>query len=345
MNFHEIPKNGTMDVFREPGSATVMRTMAEGFGVLDSAGDVRTTPGNRLNPNASATKGRIPVEPPNSAIPTGAWRMSGARAFTLLELMLVISIMGMLAALMVPAVKGMRKMNDMTVACRQLQDDLGFARQRAITERTTVYVVFIPPSIADVNVMAALRADPDRRSIAMYTNLAKGQFTAYALYADRRLGDQPGQRRPRYLTEWKFLPEGVFIATNKFINLPQTQYRQTPSLRDRPYVVRPFLQYSKDRFRFPHENSTVVLALPYIAFNWQGQLQYPSTSPNDWVPTDRDEVIPLARGSIFTLKAADGRFLPADAVELPRGNSTNTYNRIRVNWLTGRARVERPEIR
>jgi prepilin-type N-terminal cleavage/methylation domain-containing protein len=270
----------------------------------------------------------------------GLKRTVAVRAFTLLELMVVISIMGMLAALMVPAVKGMRKMNDMPVASRQLQDDLGLARQRAISERTTVYVVFLPSTIADANLMASLRSDPDRRSISMYTNLARSQYSAYALYSDRRLGDQPGQKRPRYLTEWKTLPEGVFIATNKFMNWSanRDQYVRTPSLQ------RPFLIYSGQQFRFPHENSSTYLALPYLAFNSQGQLQHPNKYPNNWEPIDRDEVITLARGSIFTLKAADGHFLPADVMEVPPGNSTNTYNRIRINWLTGRARVERPEI-
>jgi prepilin-type N-terminal cleavage/methylation domain-containing protein len=270
------------------------------------------------------------------APPSAAWRPT--KAFTLLELMLVISVMGMLAALMIPAVKGMRKMNDMTVACRQLQDDLGLARQRAISERTTVYVVFVPPTIANPNVMAALRAEPDRRALAMYTNyLAKGQYTTYALYSERRLGAQPGQFYPHYITEWKMLPEGVFIATNKFTVLGNVSYRSAQA------VVRPFLSLPTRRFPFPLESVTAAAyqPLPYIAFNPEGRLEY----PKDWQPArERDEVIPLARGSIFTLKDAQGYYLPADAQEVPRGNSISVYNRIRVNWLTGRARVERPEI-
>lgn len=343
MKIHEIPNNESMNTAHKTPVACVHRELSRIRTLnLGDMGRVFCAASRRAfvhSTTGSAGMPRPAQEPDRCSL-------SRSRAFTLLELMLVITIMGMLATLMVPAVKGMRKMNDMTVACRQLQDDLGLARQRAISERTTVYVVFVPPSIADANVMAALRADPDRRSIAMYTNLAKGQYTSYALYTDRRLGDQPGQRRPRYLTEWKILPEGVFIATNKFMDWSQNArlFSQTPALH-RPFRIHPAGSSlnPKQFFRFPHENSVYTNALPYIAFNSRGQIQHPDRYP-EWVPRDRDEVIPLARGSIFYLKSADGRFLPADVKEVPPGNSTNTFNRIRINWLTGRARVERPEI-
>jgi prepilin-type N-terminal cleavage/methylation domain-containing protein len=258
----------------------------------------------------------------------------GRGAFTLIELLVVVVIIGVIASLGLPALKGIRKSHDMAVATRQLLDDIGLARQRAISERTTVYVVFVPPTITSPQLVSMLR--PDRKAMQIYTNLGQGQYRAYALYTDRSVGDQPAQKTPRYLTEWKTLPEGVFIATRKFEDLTakRNQFRDYPASTHRPFLP-------PRKFYFPYRGSRVEWALPYIAFNWQGQLVYPET----WEPLfDKDETIPLARGSIFYPTAADGRFLAADVVENPQGNSTNTYNRIRINWLTGRARVERPEI-
>src|ERR1017187_6933058 len=54
--------------------------------------------------------------------------------FTLIELLGVISIMGLIAALPVPALKSLGKSNTRTSASRQLLDDVGRARQLAISQ-------------------------------------------------------------------------------------------------------------------------------------------------------------------------------------------------------------------
>src|ERR1700759_5545996 len=72
-------------------------------------------------------------------------------AFTLLELLVVIAIIGLLAVLGLPAIRGMNKSNSINAADRQLLDDINYARQRAMADHTSVYVVFIPPSIISWN--------------------------------------------------------------------------------------------------------------------------------------------------------------------------------------------------
>ena len=57
---------------------------------------------------------------------------------------MVISILGLLAGLAVPAVKDLGKANARIGAVQQLMDAVGRARQLAMSQHTTVYMVFVP---------------------------------------------------------------------------------------------------------------------------------------------------------------------------------------------------------
>jgi hypothetical protein len=91
-------------------------------------------------------------------------------------------------------------------------------------------------------------------------------------------------------------------------------------------------------FPYPLADSTTQLVMPYIAFDYQGRLILPSAQ-------DNDAVVPLARGSILYSRDANGKVNNLDVAEIPPGNSVVNSNHIRIDWLTGRARVERLEIR
>jgi hypothetical protein len=87
--------------------------------------------------------------------------------------------------------------------------------------------------------------------------------------------------------------------------------------------------------------------LPYIAFDYLGRLVKAGG-----VPATRDEYIPLAHGSVspardpVTRAPIIGPAAAPDERELPPGNSTNSsFNLIHIDWLTGRARLERQEVR
>src|SRR5260221_12759946 len=75
---------------------------------------------------------------------SGSGRLGDRTAITIIELLVVIAIMALLAAVSVPAIRGLTRSNLISSGNRQLLDDIALARQRAINERSIVRVVFVP---------------------------------------------------------------------------------------------------------------------------------------------------------------------------------------------------------
>lgn len=252
-------------------------------------------------------------------------------AFTLIEMLLVITIIAVMAAIGLPHLKGWGESNAMTAATRQLMDDLSLARLKAINSRATVYVVFVSPDIVKPNFLTNASA------AAAASNLYSGQYTTYALFTKRQVGEQPGRENPRYLTPWKSLPENVFIAALKFLppRPPTSRFSASYSETNRPFGY--------ELLPFPGPTNPPVL-VPCLAFNSQGQLISEDENPLG-VHKYHEAVIPLARGSIFYARSNGIALMRgADVIETPPQNSVSNYNNIRVDWITGRARVERKEI-
>lgn len=253
----------------------------------------------------------------------------GRRGFSLAELLVVIGIIAAVSVISLPAIRGLGRSNTMTSAAQQLLDDLALARYRAIVGRTTVHVVFIPEynQIRNNNGQGMTPADR-----ILLDRLKTGSQTTYALYAERTVGDQPGQRTDRYLTDWRSLPEGVFIASDEY---------RVMFARDRfEDIERPFA-YS-NTIPFPRETSPPGIPLMHVAFDQNGSLlQYNDRRERVY----RTEYIHLAQGSVFTARNDRGAITEFSVREAPPGNSTNNYHRIRIDALSGRARLERQEIR
>ena len=244
--------------------------------------------------------------------------VANCAGMTVLELLVVVAIIGILSVLAVPAIRALTRSNTISSANRQLLDDIALARQRAINEHSIVHVLFVQTNVLSMNPNTK---NPQNGKVL--GNLMTGGQTRYALYAERTAGDQPGQHHPRYLTGWHTLPEGVFFA-------------------DRPEDTPPGGLSHLEKFLvpfFPTLNGG-LMDLPHIAFDDSGALVDVNGNRRPG-----GEYIELARGSImFQRDTNNAQVIFFDAREIPPRNSVDNFDRVRIDGLTGRARIERPEI-
>ncbi len=269
-------------------------------------------------------------------------RAHATLAFTLLELLTVLAIMGIVAALAIPNLKSL-KPNPGAAASRQLLDAVSRARQLAISTRSTVYMVFVPPNYWTDPAYGMNYTLTDKTNAEA---LFDRQMTGYAYLTLRSVGDQPGTSYPRYLSSWKRLPEGAFISAQKFnYNNPLSP---VPVLQIMTNNVLAYTIYgfnTNNIFPFPSEqtlpattlgNGKQWIYLPYIAFDGMGQLVSGSTSQPEFIPITEGNVS-IARDPVSKVAIAS----PLTVHDVPSGNTTNNYNLVYVDQLTGRGRVER----
>lgn len=294
---------------------------------------------------------------------------SAVRAFTLIELLIVLAIIGALAALSVPAFKGFGQGNALAAAERQMADDIGLARQYAIKNRALVYLVFaVPPTVGDngfqtasdnlrahatvLNSSATLNGLPELKARALrgFTNAVAGLFTSYAIYTEHTVGEQPGVRRPRYLTDWRELPDGIVFPPNMAVAIPQERLKEFPLGGNPSLPVGLFPFPIAPRLGDPVD-AIPRFALPYIAFDSTGRLY------SEGIPTN--QFLTLGFGSVFipkvhqsttngstgevTSTSAPDFSRPFDYVQTPLNNGTNSIFRIAA--LTGRSKLFKPETK
>jgi prepilin-type N-terminal cleavage/methylation domain-containing protein len=304
-----------------------------------------------LSPSG-AEREKTPVTPHVSRFTLHVSRFTfHASGFTLIELLVVISILGILAALTMPALKNFAKSDATISASRQLLDDVGRARQLAISQHTTVYMVFVPTNFwadatGNFNTPWFNSLTPAQQTAV--TNLCDKQLTGYTFMAYGATGDQPGNHQWHYLAPWQDLPDGAFIASIKFTTSPDGPPN---TITDESYPIYGF--HVTNNIPFPTEINTTASFpppcplpyLPYIAFNYLGQL----VSEVDTSGNYRDAYIPLAKGSISLARDVATKallFNPPDVMEIPPGNSTNSsYNIVHIDKVTGRAVLEFQKIK
>jgi len=284
--------------------------------------------------------------------------------FTLLELLVVIAIIGILAGISVPVLNHF-KPNYHASVTRQLLDELARTRQLAISEHTTVLMVFVPTNFWTDPAVSTWRPLPTSPDWVAASNLFEKQMIGYAFVSLRTMGDQPGRPTPQYLSGWRTLPEGAFIAWQKFAwpyagqgstppFLPPMLTIQTNDTSNTPRNAYPLYGFDRtNSIPFPlvdtppylfRQKSTWV-TLPYIAFDYLGR-----RCTADGNPVRETAFLPLTKGSVgFSHDSVTKRPVkaPPEIKEVPPGNGidTNSYNVVCVDWLTGRAHVEHQEVR
>lgn len=299
-------------------------------------------------------------------------------AFTLIEMLVVLGIIGILAAMTLPSFKNSGKGNITETAIRQLTDDLGIARLKAMSQRTKVYVVFYPDLDWFTNWYTGGLTGVPATANYMLTNaaansLAGGQLGSYVMFSPRMLGDQPGQSTPRYLSEMHSLPNGAFIPSavfrnpNVFFNVPGSSATNNIPLDDTSMVVSlrlPYIGFDENGRVLGGANITLAVV--------EGSIMHPKDPTGETnlvINTDAVETaLPIQSGSI-----ADGiEYLvlgpPGSTVRYPPGGATyatgSTFTGgvnpnftpnlgarvtqlygVRLDWVTGRGKGVRPEIR
>ena len=296
-------------------------------------------------------------------------------AFTLIEMLVVLGIIGILAAMTLPSFKNAGKGNVTESAMRQLTDHLALARLKAMTQRSQVYVVFAPDLgyFFGTNAMSPNALAYLSNNVAA-NNMVGGQLTAYALYSPRMVGEQPGQNTPRYLSEWHDLPAGAFIPAGAFrnpaifhnaIGAPRTNvgiYLDDNNLAGGSNSL-PFIGFDESGRLF---GRTANVMLPIL----EGSVMHPkdTNEMNIVVNTDAVETAaPVPSGSIvagveYLVAGGVGSQISYPPVGLITagqtftGTVTTTYTvasgaprvvqlyGVRIDWVTGRGKGVRPEL-
>ena len=115
--------------------------------------------------------------------------------------------MAIIAALAVPALKNFGHADAMTAADQQMLNDVARARQLAISQRTTVYMIFVPTNFWNYN-MTAGATGPARHDQSVR------QATDRLHVCRLRRGGRPAGTAP------VALPRAVAVAARRHVHRP-----------------------------------------------------------------------------------------------------------------------------
>ncbi|MBI5394052.1 MAG: prepilin-type N-terminal cleavage/methylation domain-containing protein [Verrucomicrobia bacterium] len=212
-------------------------------------------------------------------------RRSPRSAFTLIELMAVIGIMGLMMMVAIPAMRNFGSANQISNAGRQVYNAMTAARQYALRENAHVRVVVAYEETVEGNGV------PDHWkwvNCSAYAIMRQPSLSATALFVGARGGSQYTARSPaqpntrygdrwwEYIQPWRPLPKGVVFdpstqevraADNRTILPPSTIF--SDSLGNR---ATPTFQHgaTRDQMPFPDDLGKTPTWVAVIEFNPSG---------------------------------------------------------------------------
>ena len=258
------------------------------------------------------------------------------RAFTLVELLVTVTLIAAFMAILLPAFKGLKGGSLSLSATTQLMADLHNARHMAIKSGSPVYVVFFPKwkqfTAANYGTPLELLIVNYMTIVPTANRLLASQLTAYAFYATSALGDQPGQESRHFVSDWKLLPEGSHMPATLFdLSEGRMPWARFPFL-DNETKNNPDFKETDLLLKWPIKPAPgLYLRLPYIGFDGKGRLV--GMDSKLWPET----TLKIAEGGILPPPLdANGMYEMKDTDEKETTIGSSTHNRLKISSLTGR---------
>ena len=188
-------------------------------------------------------------------------------AFTLIELMAVIAVIGLMVVVSIPAMRGMSGSNQLANAGRQFNNALMAARQEAITQNAYVRVMV---AYDETIRGGSLTDDQKGMNCSAYAIMWQPPLTGWQAGASSAQPNLPlGQNTWRYIKAWQSLPKGVVFdpakedlrTANGNVSLPATTifFGQQASPTNNAETTR-------DLMPFPDDLGKTPTPLAYVEF-------------------------------------------------------------------------------